>query len=75
VFNPVSQLDKFDKGHAYPDRWIAEGRGNPSETALSYFDAIPKVWGMSAHDAYPDPIVAVDVGRKRALEAYQARGF
>jgi deoxyribodipyrimidine photo-lyase len=75
VFNPVSQLDKFDKQHVYPERWIAEGRAQPTETALSYFDAIPLSWNMSPDDAYPDPIVAADVGRKRALEAYQSRGF
>ncbi|MEO9862762.1 MAG: deoxyribodipyrimidine photo-lyase [Yoonia sp.] len=75
VFNPVSQLDKFDKDHRYPNRWIAEGQSDPSDTALSYFDAIPKQWNMSADDPYPDAIVAPDVGRKRALDAYQSRDF
>ena len=75
VFNPVSQLDKFDKKWIYPQRWIAEGRPQPSATALSYFDAIPLAWSMASTDSYPDPIVAADVGRKRALEAYQSRGF
>ena len=75
VFNPVSQLEKFDKGHAYADRWIAEGKLMPSATALSYFDAIPKRWGMSATDAYPEPVMPVDLGRKRALDAYASRGF
>lgn len=75
VFNPVSQLDKFDKQHIYPKRWIAEGQAAPTDTALSYFAAIPKAWGMAATDRYPDPIVAVDQGRKRALAAYQSREF
>lgn len=75
VFNPVTQLDKFDKDRAYVKKWIAEERAKPSETALSYFDAIPKAWHMSASDRYPDPVVPVDEGRKRALDAYQSRDF
>jgi len=75
VFNPVSQLEKFDPHRAYPKRWIAEGRDKPSEDALSYFAAIPRSWGLSPSDRYPDPIVPVDVGRARALEAYSVRGF
>ncbi|MGJ8623716.1 MAG: cryptochrome/photolyase family protein [Yoonia sp.] len=75
VFNPVTQLDKFDKDRTYVSRWIAEGASAPSETALSYFDMIPRHWNMAPTDAYPDPVVPVDQGRKRALEAYEARSF
>jgi deoxyribodipyrimidine photo-lyase len=75
VFNPVTQLDKFDKKHAYADRWIAEGRSDPHKDALSYFDAIPHQWHMAASDSYPDAIVDVAEGRKRALNAYENKGF
>ncbi|MEM9350659.1 MAG: deoxyribodipyrimidine photo-lyase [Pseudomonadota bacterium] len=75
VFNPVTQLDKFDKDRRYASRWIAEGYSNPSDEALSYFDAVPKSWGMAASDAYPEPVVAADLGRQRALDAYANRGF
>ncbi|WP_299558818.1 deoxyribodipyrimidine photo-lyase [uncultured Sulfitobacter sp.] len=75
VFNPVTQLDKFDKNRDYTRRWIAEGHANPHEDALSYFDAIPRRWSMSADDPYPDPVVDVGTGRKRALQAYEARDF
>ncbi len=75
VFNPVSQLDKFDPDRVYVRRWIAEGRANPSPEALSYFDAIPRKWGLSAADTYPAPVVSADEGRKRALTAYENRGF
>lgn len=75
VFNPVTQLDKFDKTRDYVSRWIAEGRRKPHDDALSYFDAIPKSWAMAPDDTYPDPIVAADEGRKRALAAYENRGF
>ncbi|MDX8348879.1 deoxyribodipyrimidine photo-lyase [Cognatiyoonia sp. IB215446] len=75
VFNPVTQLDKFDKDRAYVKRWIAEGTRTPSDPALSYFQMIPRHWGMTPDDRYPDPVVAADVGRKRALAAYEARDF
>ena len=75
VFNPVTQLDKFDKDRKYVKRWIAEGRKNPHEDALAYFDAIPKTWGLSPDDTYPDPVVTADKGRQRALDAYENRDF
>ncbi|WP_300055090.1 deoxyribodipyrimidine photo-lyase [uncultured Roseobacter sp.] len=75
VFNPVTQLDKFDKDRAYVRRWIAEGRKTPSEEALAYFDAVPRSWGLDPGNAYPEPVVAADEGRQRALAAYENRGF
>ncbi|MFP7572086.1 cryptochrome/photolyase family protein [Marivita sp. S2033] len=75
VFNPVTQLDKFDKDRDYVSRWIAEGYDTPHEDALAYFKAIPRSWSMTPESDYPDPIVAPDEGRKRALEAYQDRDF
>ncbi len=75
VFNPVTQLDKFDPKRIYAKAWIAEGRKEPTSTALSYFAAIPKSWNLSPGDPYPDPIVPADEGRKRALTAYEGRGF
>ena len=75
VFNPVTQLDKFDPDRTYVKRWIAEGYSAPSDTALSFFDAIPRNWDLSATDQYPAPVVEVDEGRKKALSAYENRGF
>ncbi len=75
VFNPVTQLDKFDAQRTYVDTWIAEGKANPAREALQFFDAIPRNWSISADDAYPEPIVAADEGRKRALAAYERRDF
>ena len=75
VFNPVTQLDKFDKDRAYSRRWLAEGYSTPSKTALAYFDMIPLSWGMAPDDPYPEPVVSPEQGRERALAAYQARGF
>ncbi|WP_158968336.1 cryptochrome/photolyase family protein [Chachezhania sediminis] len=73
VFNPETQAAKFDPEGAYLDRWLAEGREEPSADALSYFDAIPESWGLSPGDAYPDPIVGLKEGREAALEAYGNR--
>jgi len=75
VFNPETQLDKFDKQREYVSRWIAERKANPHEDALKYFEAIPQQWHMSKSDPYPDPIVSASEGRKRALEAYENRDF
>ena len=75
IFNPDTQLDKFDAERAYVRRWIAEGQGDPPGSALSYFDAIPKSWDLSPDDAYPKPIVELAEGRKRALDAYEGRDF
>jgi deoxyribodipyrimidine photo-lyase len=75
VFNPVTQLDKFDKNRDYASRWIAEGHSTPHADALSYFDAIPAQWNMSASDSYPAPIVDAAEGRKRALDAYASKPF
>jgi deoxyribodipyrimidine photo-lyase len=75
VFNPVTQLDKFDPKGEYVAQWIAEGRKTPSDSAQSYFSAIPRRWGLSAQDPYPAPVVTADEGRKAALAAYENRGF
>ncbi len=75
VFNPVTQREKFDPQRAYVDRWIAEGRRAPGDEALRFFDAIPRAWGLRPDMAYPDPMVSAADGRKRALAAYENRGF
>jgi deoxyribodipyrimidine photo-lyase len=75
VFNPVTQLDKFDKDRAYVTRWIAEGDSDPSETALAYFRMIPKSWNLRPDAPYPDPVVTPETGRARALDAYGSRNF
>lgn len=75
VFNPVTQLDKFDKNRDYANRWIAEGRRNAAPEALAYFAAIPKAWNLSPSDCYPSPVVSAEDGRKRALSAYENRIF
>lgn len=71
IFNPDTQLDKFDPGGVYRRRWIAEGTGDPDPRAMAFFEAIPRRWGMRPEDARPAPVVALKQGRERALEAYE----
>lgn len=73
MFNPETQLAKFDPEGVYPRRWIAEGQDRPSATACAYFDAIPASWNLSEAARYPDPVVGLSEGRSRALAAYEAR--
>ena len=75
IFNPATQLEKFDPDGEYLARWLAEGRDRPSPTALAYFDAVPRRWELSPKDAKPQPLVELSEGRKRALAAYEARNF
>lgn len=75
VFNPDTQAEKFDPDRAYRTAWIAEGQGDPPQTALSYFDAVPHHWQLRPDLPYPDPVVGLKEGRDRALAAYQARDF
>ena len=75
MLTPVTRLEKFGKSGVYVNRWSAEGQRAPSETALSYLDAVPQAWGLSPDVRYPKAIVDPAEGRKRALSAYENRGF
>ncbi len=73
IFNPETQAGKFDPKGAYRRKWLAEISADPPETARAFFDACPRAWGLAPDMPYPDPLVPLDVGRARALEAYEAR--
>ena len=73
IFNPETQRERFDPNAQYLHRWIAEGRADPPATALSYFEATPRSWGLSAQDAHPKPVVTLTDGRARALSLYDRR--
>ncbi len=76
IFNPVTQLDKYDRDRTYVTRFLAELSDDPPEDALRFYDAIPRHWSMDPHDAYPaEPIVGPKEGRERALQAYNNRDF
>ncbi|WFE73274.1 deoxyribodipyrimidine photo-lyase [Roseinatronobacter sp. S2] len=71
IFNPDTQAQKFDPKARYRRAWLAELSNAPPDTALSFFDACPRAWGLSAQDKRPGPVVDLAQGRKRALDAYE----
>jgi len=73
IFNPATQVEKFDSDCAYRRRFIAESSAKPGPEALAFFDAVPKSWGLDAKAPYPTPLVDLASGRARALAAYGAR--
>ncbi|RID93630.1 deoxyribodipyrimidine photo-lyase [Gemmobacter lutimaris] len=73
IFNPATQAEKFDPNAVYRRRFIAELSRTPPAEALSYFDAVPRAWAILPDAAYPKPLIALDKGRQRALDAYAAR--
>jgi deoxyribodipyrimidine photo-lyase len=73
VFNPAGQAEKFDSDALYRRRFIAEMSKSPGAEALSYFDAVPRSWGLSPDQTYPKPVVDLAAGRATALAAYGAR--
>ena len=75
VFNPESQIEKFDADRRYRTAWIAEGQRNPPKTAKQFFAAIPLSWALSPKMPYPQPIVSAKEGREIALSYYKSRDF
>ncbi|MDK3018529.1 cryptochrome/photolyase family protein [Pseudodonghicola flavimaris] len=73
IFNPDTQLKRFDPDGAYARAWIAEGQKSPPETALDFFQAVPRRWRLAPGAPYPDPVIELGEGRKRALAAYESR--
>ena len=73
VFNPAGQADKFDAKGAYRRRFLAELSPRPGEQALDYYAATPLSWRLDPGTPYPQPLIALDQGRARALEAYAQR--
>lgn len=73
VFNPETQAQKFDPDQAYIQRYVAELAPKPGPEALAFFEACPRKWGLTPKDPYPQPVVGLAEGRKRALEVYGAR--
>jgi deoxyribodipyrimidine photo-lyase len=72
IFNPEGQAEKFDPDGVYRRRWIAEGEARPTDTALSFFTAVPRAWALSPAAPYPARMIELSAGRERALAAYAA---
>ncbi len=73
IFNPATQVEKFDPRAEYRKRFIAEASRAPGAEALSYFDAVPRAWALDPKAAYPAPMIDLATGRARALASYAQR--
>jgi deoxyribodipyrimidine photo-lyase len=73
IFNPATQAETHDPEARYRRRWIAELTRPAPETALAYFEAVPRAWGLDPTRPYPRPLIALAEGRARALAAYAQR--
>ncbi|MCV2875702.1 DNA photolyase family protein [Rhodobacteraceae bacterium XHP0102] len=74
VFNPETQGEKFDQHGRYRRKWVAELSRPAPQTALDFFEAAPRTWGLRPDMGYPNrPIVDLAEGRARALAAYGER--
>jgi deoxyribodipyrimidine photo-lyase len=73
IFNPATQVEKFDADRAYRRRFIAEMSPRPGPDALAFFAAAPISWQMDPKAPYPKPLIDLAEGRALALAAYGAR--
>ncbi len=73
IFNPATQVEKFDPKGTYRRRFLAEGQRTPPAEARAYFDAVPRSWRLDPARPYPARIVDLAEGRERALAAYASR--
>ncbi|NGQ92504.1 deoxyribodipyrimidine photo-lyase [Rhodobacter sp. HX-7-19] len=74
IFNPATQVEKFDPKGLYRRRFIAEMSRAPGAEAMAFFAAVPLSWGLDPGRGYPGRIVDLAEGRARALAAYAGRG-
>ena len=73
VFNPESQLKKFDPSGAYVRRWVPELAKLPDRYLHKPWTAPASVLataGIRPGQTYPAPIVDHDQARERALAGY-----
>ncbi len=73
IFNPATQAKTYDPDSVYRSRYVAELARNPGPEALDFFAAAPLSWRLDAKRPYPAPLIALDAGRHRALDAFQQR--
>ena len=75
VFNPVSQGERFDPDGAYVRRWVPELARLPDRWLHAPWTAPADTLataGVSLGTTYPNPIVDLAAGRKRALDAFRS---
>lgn len=75
VFNPVTQGEKFDPKGAYVRRFVPELAELGDKFVHRPWEAPASVLtkaGIVVGQNYPKPVVALDFGRRRALDAFAA---
>lgn len=73
IFNPLLQAKKFDPKGNYVRRWVPEIAGLPDNHVHSPWTAPPPILtkaGVELDANYPRPLIDVQNGRQRALEAF-----
>ncbi|AQS89445.1 deoxyribodipyrimidine photolyase [Neoasaia chiangmaiensis NBRC 101099] len=75
VFSPLRQCERFDPDGDYMRRWVPElakltGKEIPAPWTLSQQSL--RQAGVTLGKTYPEPIVDLDGGRQRALDALKA---
>ncbi len=78
IFNPVLQARKFDPDGDYVRRYVPELARLPASHIHAPWDAPDEVLaeaGVTLGQTYPRPLIALDAGRARALEAYARIGI
>lgn len=73
IYNPASQSERFDPEAAYARAWIAEGQAAAPATALSFFEAVPRSWGLDPGAPYPQAVIDHPRAREAALAAFRSR--
>jgi deoxyribodipyrimidine photo-lyase len=73
IYNPETQARDYDPEGAYLRAWIAEGRAEPSDTALDFFRVVPRSWRLSPDEPYPEPVIDLAQARAAALAAFRSR--
>jgi deoxyribodipyrimidine photo-lyase len=73
IFNPATQVEKFDPKSNFRRRYIAELSRTPGPEATGFFEAAPRSWRLDMARPYPKPLVDLAEGRARALAAYAGR--
>ena len=71
IFNPELQAARFDPDGHYRARWLAHWQETPENTALDFYRAVPKSWGLDPGDRAPAAIIGLAEGRARALMALE----
>ncbi len=73
IFNPILQGQRFDPGGEYTKKYVPELKNLPNKYLYNPWEApehILQSSGVTLNINYPEPIVDINLSRKKALDAY-----